>query len=39
MWVGPDLIIPNKEYASMETVAMELEVVPASKRLLGNDNP
>ena len=35
----PDLIIPDKEYASLETVAMALELVPASKRLLGSDNP
>ena len=37
MWVGSDLIIPNKEYASLEIVAMVLELVPASKWLLSSD--
>ena len=38
-WVGPDLIIPDTKYASLETVVMALELVLASKRLLGNDFP
>ena len=37
VWVGPDLIIPNKKYASLETTVMALELVPASEMLLGND--
>ena len=32
MWVGSNLIIPDKEYAP-------LELTSASKRLLGNDTP
>ena len=39
MWVGPNSIIPNKEYASLETVAMALELVPTSKRLLDSNIP
>ena len=39
VWVGPDLIIPDKEYVSLETMVMALELVPAFKRLLGNDIP
>ena len=39
MWVGFDLIIHSKEYASLETVVMGLELFPASKRLLGNNTP
>ena len=37
MWVGPKLIIPNKEYASWEMVSMVLELVPTSKILLSGD--
>ena len=37
MWVGPDLIILDKEYASLEIMSMALELIPASKRLLGSD--
>ena len=39
VWVGPDLIIPDKEYASLETMVMALELVLASRRLLGSDIP
>ena len=39
MWVGPKLIIPDNEYTSLEMVSMALEMVPTSKRLLGNDIP
>ena len=39
VWLGPNLIALDKEYASLETVAMALELVPVSKRLLGNDIP
>ena len=39
VWVGPDLIILDKEYASLEIVVMVLELVLASKRLLGSDIP
>ena len=39
MWVGPNLIIPDKECVSLETMVMALELVPASKRLLGSDIP
>ena len=39
MWMGSNLIIPDKEYASLETVVMALELVPASNRLLGSDTP
>ena len=39
MWVGSNLIIPDKEYASLETVLMALKLTSASKRLLGNDTP
>ena len=39
MWVGPDLIIPDKEYASLKTAVMALELIPTSKRLLSNDIP
>jgi len=31
VWVRLDLIIPDKEYAPLETMAMALEVVLASK--------
>ena len=34
MWVGPKLIILDKEYASLGMVSRTLELVPASKRLL-----
>ena len=37
--MGSNLIIPDKEYASWETVVMALELTSASKRLLGNDTP
>ena len=33
------MIIPDKEYDTLETVAMVLELVPTSKRLLGSDIP
>ena len=36
---GSILIIPGKEYALLETVVMALELVSASKRLLGSDTP
>ena len=36
---GPILIIPSKEYALLETVVMALELVSATKRLLGSDTP
>ena len=39
MWVGPDLIILDKEYASLVIVVMALELVLASKRLLGSNIP
>ena len=39
MWVRPDLIILDKEYASLEIVVMALELVLTSKRLLGSDIP
>ena len=39
VWVKPNLIILDKEYASLETVAMALELVPTSKRLLDSGNP
>ena len=39
MWVGSNLIIPDKEYVSLETVVMALELIPASNRLLGSDTP
>ena len=39
VWVGLDLIILDKEYASLETVVMALELVLAFKRLLGSDIP
>ena len=39
MWVGPNLIILDKEYTSLETVIMALELVPSSKKLLGNNIP
>ena len=35
--MGSNLIIPDKEYASLEIVVMALELVPASNRLLGSD--
>ena len=37
VWVGPDLIILDKEYASLVVVVMVLELVLASERLLGSD--
>ena len=39
MWVGANSIIPNKEYASLETLAMALELVLASKWLLDSNIP
>ena len=39
MWVGSNLIIPYKEYASLEIVVMVLELVPTSNRLLDSDTP
>ena len=39
MWVRSDLIILDKEYASLEIVVMALELVLTSKRLLGSDIP
>ena len=39
MWVGSNLIIPDKEYAPLETVVMALELTSAPKRFLGNDTP
>ena len=37
MWVEPDLIILDNEYASLVTVVMALELIPASKKLHGSD--
>ena len=37
VWVRSDLIIPDMGYASWKMVEMTLELVPASKRLLGSD--
>ena len=37
--MGFDLIIPAKEYASLETVVVALVLVPASEILLNNDTP
>ena len=39
VWVGSNLIIPDKEYASLETVVIALELVLASNRVLGKDTP
>ena len=39
VWVGSDLIILAKECASLKIVVIALELVPTSKRLLGNNTP
>ena len=39
VWMGFDLIIPNMGYASWKMVEMTMELVLASKRLLGGDTP
>ena len=39
MWVGSNLIIPDKECAPLETVVMALELIFASIRLLDSDTP
>ena len=46
MWVGSNVIIPNKEYTPLEIVVMALEIVvmaleliSASKRSPGSDTP
>ena len=38
-WVGSDVIIPDMEYILLETVVVALELISASKRLLGSDTP
>ena len=37
MWVGFDVIIPDIEYISLETVVVALELIFASKRSLGSN--
>ena len=39
MWVGSNLIIPDKEYVPLEIVVMALELISASKRSPGSDTP
>ena len=39
VWVGSDVIIPNMEYILLETVVVALELIFASKRLLGSNTP
>ena len=37
--MGSNLIIPDKEYASLETVVIALELVLDSNRVLDRDTP
>ena len=39
MWVGPKLIIHDKEYALLEMMLRTLELVPAAKKLVDNVIP